>query len=333
MILEIGFNNMHALLQNLYNDMLPLVDSLTGVAKGIAGIGALLYVSYRVWQALARSEPIDVFPLLRPFVVGICIMFFPTIVLGSLNGILNPIVKGCHGLLEEQVFDMNDYQAAKDKAEIDLMKQCGLGFIADDKEFDEDIERLGWRPEGAAVLGAMYQIREMFSLRSLIFEIMRSILEFIFEAAALVIDTIRTFFLIVLAVLGPIAFAISNFDGFQPTLVHWMGKYVSVYLWLPISDLFSAILSRVQTLTLQYDIDNMATNPFAETLSGGAALLFLVIGIVGYFTIPSVATWVVQTSGLGSYLRGVNGMASGVTRVAGAAAGAASGNIAGGLIH
>lgn len=64
---------------------------------------------------------------------------------------------------------------------------------------------------------------------------MRKVMEFLFRAASLVVDTIRTFFLIVLSVLGPIAFAISVFDGFQGTLVQWLARYISVYLWLPIS--------------------------------------------------------------------------------------------------
>ena len=46
---------------------------MAGVAKGIAGLGALFYVAYRVWQSLARAEPIDVFPMLRPFAIGLCI--------------------------------------------------------------------------------------------------------------------------------------------------------------------------------------------------------------------------------------------------------------------
>ena len=40
------------------------------VAKGIAGLGALFYVAAKVWQSLASAEPIDVYPLLRPFVIG-----------------------------------------------------------------------------------------------------------------------------------------------------------------------------------------------------------------------------------------------------------------------
>ena len=81
-LLAINFDNLHQILQNLYTDMMPLCSQMTGVAKGLAGLGALFYVAYRVWQSLARAEPVDVFPLLRPFALGLCIMFFPTIVLG-----------------------------------------------------------------------------------------------------------------------------------------------------------------------------------------------------------------------------------------------------------
>ena len=53
-----------------YDETMPLSEDMAGVAKGIAGLGALFYVAYRVWQSLARAEPIDVFPMLRPFAIG-----------------------------------------------------------------------------------------------------------------------------------------------------------------------------------------------------------------------------------------------------------------------
>lgn len=92
--LAVNFDNLHQILRNLYVEMMPLCGNMAGVAKGIAGIGALLYISYKVWQTLARAEPLDVFPMLRPFALGLCITFFPTFVLGGMNGILSPIVKG-----------------------------------------------------------------------------------------------------------------------------------------------------------------------------------------------------------------------------------------------
>ena len=83
-----NFDNLHQILAKLYEDMLPLCSDMIGIAKGLAGLGALFYVAYRVWQALSRAEPIDVFPLFRPFAIGLCIMFFPTIVLGTINVVM-----------------------------------------------------------------------------------------------------------------------------------------------------------------------------------------------------------------------------------------------------
>ena len=53
------FDNLHQILRSLYEQMMPLCGDMAGVAKGIAGLGALFYVAYRVWQSLARAEPID----------------------------------------------------------------------------------------------------------------------------------------------------------------------------------------------------------------------------------------------------------------------------------
>lgn len=76
-LLSIDWTNLHELLRSLYDEMMPLCEDMASVAKGVASIGALFYVAYRVWQSLARAEEIDVFPLFRPFVLGLCIMFSP----------------------------------------------------------------------------------------------------------------------------------------------------------------------------------------------------------------------------------------------------------------
>lgn len=117
------YENLHEILRSLYDEMIPLSADMAGVAKGVAGLGALFYVAIKVWQALSRAEPIDVFPLLRPFALGICIMFFPTIVLGSINAVLSPVVKGTHAMLENQVIDLNALQEKKDKLEYECKFQ------------------------------------------------------------------------------------------------------------------------------------------------------------------------------------------------------------------
>ena len=116
-----NFDNLHEILRSLYEEMMPLCADMAGVAKGIAGLGALFYVAYRVWQSLARAEPIDVFPMLRPFVIGLCIMFFPTVVPGTLNGVMSPIVKGTNGMLQEQTFDRKKYPEQKDRLDYEAV--------------------------------------------------------------------------------------------------------------------------------------------------------------------------------------------------------------------
>lgn len=293
------FDNLHQILQSLYADMMPLCGDMAGVAKGIAGLGALFYVAHRVWQSLSRAEPIDVYPLLRPFAIGLCIMFFPTIVLGTINGVLSPIVQGTNKMLTTQTFDMNTYRAQKDKLEYEaLRRNPETAYLVDNQVFDEQLEQLGIMD--APQIAGMYVERGMYSLKKTVQNFFRELLELLFQAAALVIDVIRTFFLIVLAILGPIAFALSVWDGFQSTLTQWLTRYVTVYLWLPVSDIFSCILARIQVLMLQNDITELQNNPaYSIDASNAVYIVFMLIGIIGYFTIPSVAGWIIQAGGMG----------------------------------
>lgn len=324
----VSFESLHELLGRLYDDMMELCDSMASVAIGIAGIGALLYISYRVWKALAQAEPIDVFPLLRPFALALCILLFQPLVLGTLNGILGVVVKGTHSLLTAQVFDMNDFQTQKDALENEnLVRDMNMVCQTLDADYDKQIERLDWAPEEALALNAMQTMLVAHAQESFLTKIFRWLLEFMFKTASLIIDTIRTFYLVVLSILGPLAFAISVYDGFQATLSQWFCKYVSVYLWLPISDLFGALLARLQVLSLQKDLELMRTDPFYMFDSSNMVyLVFLAIGIFGYFTIPSIASWVVQANGFGPYNRMVTRAGSTVKNVITGSVGALAGN-------
>ena len=333
MLLAIDFTNLHEILQVLYQDMMPLCEKLTGVAKGIAGLGALFYVAAKVWQALARAEPIDVYPLLRPFVIGLCIMFFPTFVLGTINTVLSPVVKGCHGMLETQTFDMNKYREQKDKLEYEANKRNPeTAYLVDKEEFDKKLDELGWSAGDLITMGGMYIDRAEYRMKQNIRRWFQELLELLFQSAGLVIDTIRTFFLIVLSILGPIAFAISVYDGFQSTLTQWITRYISVYMWLPVSDLFSSVLARIQVLMLTKDIEAMSDPTFIPDSSNTVYMVFLIIGIFGYFTIPTVANWIIMAGGVSGANRAMNTTASKAGNVAAAGAGAAVGNVAGKLI-
>lgn len=333
MLLAIDFTNLHQILQTLYQEMMPLCSNLTGVAKGIAGLGALFYVAAKVWQALARAEPIDVYPLLRPFAIGLCILFFPTFVLGTINTVFSPVVKGCHGMLETQTFDMTQYREQKEKLEREAFRRNPeKAYLASNEDFDKRLDELGWTPKDLVTMAGMYIDRAEYNMKRSIRLWFQELLELLFQSAALVIDTIRTFFLIVLSILGPIAFAISVYEGFQSTLTQWITRYISVYMWLPVSDLFSSVLARIQVLMLTKDIEAMSDPNFIPDSSNTVYIIFLIIGIFGYFTIPTVANWIIMAGGVSHANRAMNQTATKLGNVAAAGAGAAVGNVAGKLI-
>ena len=287
----------------------------------------------KVWQALARAEPIDVYPLLRPFAIGLCILFFPTFVIGTINTVLSPVVKGCHGMLESQTFDMNRYREQKETLEREAFRRDPeKAYLASKEDFDKKLDELGWSPKDLKTMAVMYIDRTEYNMKRSIRLWFQELLELLFQSAALVIDTIRTFFLIALSILGPIAFALSVYDGFQSTLTQWITRYISIYMWLPVSDLFSSVLARIQVLMLTRDIEAMSDPTFIPDSSNTVYIIFLIIGIFGYFTIPTVANWIIMAGGVSHANRAMNQTATKVGNVAAAGAGAAVGNIAGRIV-
>src|SRR5580692_7087022 len=80
---------LQATLNTVYDRMIVHCADLIGIGRGIAGFAATWYIAYRVWGHIARAEPVDVYPLLRPFVLGFAISIFPSVI-GLLNGVLRP---------------------------------------------------------------------------------------------------------------------------------------------------------------------------------------------------------------------------------------------------
>ena len=169
------------------------------------------------------------------------------------------------------------------------------------------LQALGIDEQSQQALDRMQSERKSWSFKGMILKALTAIMELFFAAAGVILDVLRTFYLIVLSLLGPIAFAISIFDGFQNTLVQWFSKYISIYLWLPISDLFSAIIARLQTLSLQHDAEMMAQDyNWYFDMSNSINLIFILVAICGYLCIPSIASWVVQANGFSSYNRTIS---------------------------
>lgn len=300
-------NGLHGVLDQLYNEMMPLCSQLIGIGQGLAGFAALWYIASRVWRHLANAEPIDFYPLLRPFAIGLCIVLFPS-VMGIINGVMKPTVTGTAKMVEGS----NKAIAVLLQKKQEAIKKTNAWqmYVGDDgngnrdrwykyTNDDADPEDEGtFEGIGNDVKFAMSKLS--YNFRNSVKEWMSEILRILFEAAALCIDTLRTFQLVVLSILGPLVFGLAVFDGFQHTLTVWLARYINIFLWLPVANIFGSIIGKIQEKMLAIDISQINTSGdtfFSRT--DAAYLVFMIIGIVGYFTVPSVANYIVHAGGGG----------------------------------
>lgn len=79
--------------------------------------------------------------------------------------------------------------------------------MVSNEAFDQKIEEPGLiGPSDAVTLAGMYAERAAFQTKQWFMKLLYDLMELLFHAAGLIIDTIRTFFLIVLSIPGPIVF-------------------------------------------------------------------------------------------------------------------------------
>lgn len=311
-----NITGLNGVLDQIYQQMLPLCSDLITVGQGIAGFGALFYISARVWRHLANAEPIDLLPLFRPFILGFCVSIWPSTI-GLLNGLLQPTVTATNTMVNNS--DQAIAALLKEKEAAVMQTDAWQMYVGENGEGNsdkwyqythpDDPNRTdeGWLASiGDDVKFAM--AKASYNFRNAIKEILAEVLQLIFAAASLCINTMRTFNMLLLAIIGPLVFGLSVFDGLQHTLRHWLARYINVFLWLPVANLYGAIIGKIQENMLKIDIAQIGTNGdtfFSPT--DAAYLVFLIIGIIGYTTVPSVANQLVHVSS--------DGLTQKVTRV------------------
>jgi len=317
-------NGLQKVLDEVYNEMVPMCASLRDVARGIGGFGALWYIAARVWRHLANAESIDLYPLFRPFVIGGAIILWPSCI-ALINGVMQPTVTATSQMVKNS--DVAVAALLKDKEDAvknsDFWKMY-VGPTGDgdrDKWYkythpDEDPGDEGfWASIGNDVRFAV--AKASYNFRNAIKEVVSEILQILFAAASLCINTMRTFNLLILAIIGPLAFAFGIFDGLQHTLRHWLARYLNVFLWLPVANIFGALIGKIQENMLKLDLAQISqTGDTFFSSTDIAYLVFLVIGIIGYTTVPTIANHIIHV-GTGDAL---TGKTSGVAGAVGAGA-------------
>lgn len=298
---EIG--GLQATLNQVYSTMIGRCSELIGIGQAIAGFAALWYISVRVWRHIAEAEKVDIYPLLRPFVIGYAIMLFPAVI-ALINGVMQPTVSGTAALVD----DSNQAVATLLQQKQDALKNSNDWQMYVNAGGSGDLQKwesLSGEADSGAFSGISNRVkfemaRTSYNFKNSIKVWLSEILQVLFEAASLCINTIRTFYLIILAIFGPLAFGLSVFDGFRHILDNWLARYINVFLWLPVSNIFGSLIAQIQQAMIRLDIAQLSSS--GQTTFGptdSAYIIFLIMAIAGYFTVPSITNYIVQAGNTG----------------------------------
>lgn len=268
---------------------------LVNMARAIGGIAAFLYISKRIYEQLIADNPISLLPLLRPFALVLVITFW-----GPFVHLLMVPTKGLTKLSEAIYADKKHIVVARLKEKQDAI------FYADLPAFQENEEKEAtlW-DKGINMLLTSYNIVTGRALQHQInfyfMNIVRQLMESLFEAIVYLIAFLRTVFCVLLVIFGPLVFAVSIFDGFQENYLQWIARFINVNLYLPIALIVLSLVQEVLIFVLEAEIAaTKASLIYQPSLYYVSNMVVPVCGIVGLAMVPRIASWIISASGTGT---------------------------------
>jgi conjugative transposon TraJ protein len=297
---------LQSVLQAAYTTLIANCSELIDISMAIAAFGALWQVAPDIWMRLSKAQPVEIDSLYRPVAISICIPLFPYVI-ALINGVMAPTVEGTAALVNDSNQTIATLLQQKEQAlqqGTDWQMYVGTtGSGSLDKW-----EALSGDADTSLMSGISNRVKfEMakaaYNLKNSVKVWLSEILQVLYEAATLCINTVRTFYLVILAILGPLAFAFSVYPGLEDSLGLWLSRYLHVYLWLPVANIFGSLLNQIQQEMIKLDIAQLGTSGQTSFSSTDAAyIIFLIMGIVGYFTVPSVTQYIIRSAGMGAKL-------------------------------
>lgn len=287
------------------------------LACSLGALGALLYISYRVWRSMANAEPVDVFPLLRPFVLGLLIMNF-TWVTSFMDSIVGAIQQSTEAVAESNRSELEQARLALKNAEDQEIERKQKEREA------EQADKGTFEKIGDAISDPLSMIdwdTMWYNLESWFIGLLREFLMWVMECAKLILYTVSSFMILILTILGPIVFAFAIFDGFQAGLVSWLARYIHLSLWLPVANILQVMLNSIEIQMCNAQVAAISSDKGGDTWF---MILFYIIGLVAFTTVPTVSGWIVEAGGGGGgYTKTLTSLGSRGAASAGAMAGGA----------
>lgn len=305
-------------------------------AQALCAIFMLIFFAIKSYEMISGDKKLEIMPLLRPFGLSMVILWWP--VFTKVVAFPAEIVENkTSALFDTTQGDINALrmQRAKLMVEVadELFKVQAETEVAK-KEADSWYEH-AWESVQSSVKEGFSKLwnpvvemrnRLQIGLQLLASSLLESLAIWILRISVYIIFIVQIIFSTILIILGPFSVAMSILPAFRDSFSAWIARFISVNLYSGIGFLVMYISSLFQHYALEAEISRYQEllegsgesieklTWFASNgvLSFGMVIITFIIGALTMFTVPSISTWIVSTSGVGS---ATSAMSSGASKM------------------
>jgi len=295
-------------------------------AQALAAIFMIIFFAMKAYEMMVGDKQMEIMPLLRPFGLAMVIIWW---------GAFVKIVAYPTDLIEAQTDQM--FESEQQNVEglrfqrANLMLAVANSLITYEAQTEvAEKESDTWYGQAwdsvtstikqgiSNVVSPLLELKNRLqvSMQLLVTELLEFLAIWILRISVYVIFFIQIIYSSILIILGPFSVAASILPAFRDSFSTWIARFVSVNLYTGIGYLIMYLcalmqeygmqseISRYQVLVGQNgtaaDIQKLAWFAGNGILSFGTVIIVFLIGAICMFTVPSISTWIISTSGITS---------------------------------
>jgi hypothetical protein len=295
-------------------------------AKALAAIFMIIFFAIKSYEMMVGDKQLEIMPLMRPFGLAMIILWwgpfakmvaFPTDVVAaqteqmfnSEQAIVNKLRVQRSELMLSVANSLYTYQSQTEVAEKESDSWYGEAWDSVTSTVKEGI---------STVVAPLLELKNRLAvgMQLLFTQLIELLGIWLLRIAVYVIFMLQIIYSSILIILGPFAVAASILPAFRDSFSTWIARFVSVNLYSGIAYLIMYLTGLMQEYALSSEIskyqelvgkdgttaDMTKFAVFAGNglLSFGTVIIVFLIGAICMFTVPSISTWIISTSGISS---------------------------------
>ncbi|TSJ39713.1 plasmid transfer protein [Mucilaginibacter corticis] len=295
-------------------------------AKALAAIFMIIYFAIRSYEMMVGDKQLEVMPLLRPFGLAMIILWWGTFVkmvafpTDLVSAQTEQMFESEQNTINDLRFNRANLMQAVANSLYTFQAQTEVAAKESDTWYDRAWDAVSSTvKQGISdVVSPLLELKNRLTIgmQLLISQLLEILAIWLLRLAVYIIFLIQIIYSSILIILGPFAVAVSILPAFRDSFSTWIARFVSVNLYSGIAYLIMYLCGLMQEYALESEIskyqelvgqngtkadfEKMAFFAGNGILSFGTVIVVFVIGAICMFTVPSISTWIISTSGISS---------------------------------